>query len=278
MSTKQYYTKLSDEKLLEKFLEMKNLYSEQLRITNIVKESISSYQLLEKRTKEEEEELKKLQIVLPKDIKALKTYEDDERITKELLEERGIYVNTKKIIDPNPITRHQTKTILPETLNTKHKTVLTNPITRHQAKTVLPETLITEHKTVLTNPISRHQAEKVFPQQKYAVKKINLNQLRSLYLRHINENLTTSLSPKELKQAISIINASTKTEKMKKIYNYYKSMADKRAPSTQAMTAEMIENIAQVDPREEDAIKLQRFVREHQQKQKQKKLQHHHLS
>ena len=65
---------------------------------------------------------------------------------------------------------------------------------------------------------------------------------------------------------------------MKKIYNYYKSMADKRAPSTQAMTAEMIENIAQVDPREEDAIKLQRFVREHQQKQKQKKFQHHHLS
>ena len=86
-----------------------------------------------------------------------------------------------------------------------------------------------------------------------------INRDKKLYSSLIHRWLSKGLSEKELKTAVGLINACTTKEKMKSIYNQYRNIALSRAPSTQALTAEEVEQ--RENPLEDIVPSVQAFAR-----------------
>ena len=68
-----------------------------------------------------------------------------------------------------------------------------------------------------------------------------INRDRKLYISLVRRWLGKALSAEELKTVESLLNACTSKEKMKRIYNSYRDIALAKVPSTQAMTAEELD-------------------------------------
>ena len=86
-----------------------------------------------------------------------------------------------------------------------------------------------------------------------------LSRDRKLYITLARRYLSKGLSEKELKTVESLINACTTKEKMKSIYNQYRNIALSKAPSTQALTAEEIEQ--RENPLDDVVPTVQAFAR-----------------
>ena len=91
--------------------------------------------------------------------------------------------------------------------------------------------------------------------------KIPFNQSRRGYMTSITRWLSPTLSQEEMRSAEAKLGATNSIEQMKRIYDYYRHLALNRAPSTQAMTSEQIEQEVLGDPREEAVLKIQKFVK-----------------
>ena len=92
----------------------------------------------------------------------------------------------------------------------------------------------------------------------------SLKKSKTIYHTLVNKHLSKLYDPNVIEKIHKEINEAETKEKAKLIYEYYKEIL-----STQGITFEDKEDIE--DPREDQAVTLQRFVRGHQQKQKQKK-------
>ena len=91
--------------------------------------------------------------------------------------------------------------------------------------------------------------------------RVPFNQSRRGYMISIKRWLSSALSAEELRAAEAKLSATNSIEQMKRIYDHYRQLALNRAPSTQAITSEQIEQEAAEDPREEAVLKLQKFAR-----------------
>ena len=96
-----------------------------------------------------------------------------------------------------------------------------------------------------------------------------LKKSKTMYHNLININLVKYYDRDVISRIHQEMDQANSKNEAKLIYNHYKDFVKQ---STQGVTFEEVEEEKEEDPREEDVIKLQRFVRGHQQKQKQKKI------
>ena len=118
-------------------------------------------------------------------------------------------------------------------------------------KTKKEEEQLNELKTQLPNDIEdlktwkqdAEEAQKILMkrQEKPAKPSPLINRDRKLYISLVRRWLGKALSAEELKTVESLLNACTSKEKMKRIYNSYRDIALAKVPSTQAMTAEELD-------------------------------------
>ena len=97
------------------------------------------------------------------------------------------------------------------------------------------------------------------PKEKPSKANPQANRDRSLYIYLVNRWLGKALSSEEMKTVVSLLNATTTKDKMKRIYNTYREIALKKVPSTQALTAEEIDQ--RENPLEEFVPSIQTFAR-----------------
>ena len=96
-----------------------------------------------------------------------------------------------------------------------------------------------------------------------------LKKSKTMYHNLVNINLAKYYDRDVISRIHQEMDQANSKNEAKLIYNHYKDFVKQ---STQGVTFEEVEEEEIEDPREEDVIKLQRFVRGHQQKQKQKKI------
>ena len=204
-------------------------------------------QIFDKFVKKPEDNLKqmihdidKFEAKFKEDDELLNAYEREYESKKTELERKGITKSDKdKILSSITRIQERIKKLSAELDGKKQQ--------RLEAKKV---------KHVVENYVLKgiHPAEQVTKSQLANIK-------RGYILSIVNLHNKNALSPEELRTAKDKLNSADNKEQMKRIYDHYRQLALNRAPSTQAITSEQIEQEAAEDPREEAVLKLQKFAR-----------------
>ena len=184
-------------------------YHEQVDIVKATEGKIKGIESLQKRSKEDEKNLKQAKEQLVIDLADLDTWAEDATFANQILKER--------------------------------------------------EQEATPHRVI--KGYTKHTAVKTYPQQPHLVQtvQVRLKQLRAVYKTNLRK-LVHALTPEELKNAEAEISASGGKQQMKRVYEHYKDLALTRAPSTQAITAEEIEQ-EQGNPLDDVVPTIQAFAR-----------------
>ena len=125
----------------------------------------------------------------------------------------------------------------------------------------LQEQLLRDIEDLKTYKEDADKAEDILKRRRFIAGKqsTSLSRDRKLYITLARRYLSKGLSDKEIKTVESLINACTTKEKMKSVYNQYRNIALSKAPSTQALTAEEIDQ--RENPLEEVIPVIQAFAR-----------------